>query len=92
MEAGLSEDEARVGLAVDGRDGWLPLRANLSTFGWVRHRSGLSELVGSWAKGVSLSALYRATDALYEHRSGIEERLLGEERQAVRAGGEGHPV
>jgi len=47
----------------------------------VRHRSGLSELIGSWAKGVSLRSLYRATDALYEHRSGIEERLLGEERK-----------
>ena len=80
VEAGLSEDEARVGLLlVVGR--LVAPASELATFGWVRHRSGLSELVGSWAKGVSLSALYRGTDALYTHRQRIEELLLGEERK-----------
>jgi hypothetical protein len=80
MDAGLSEDEARVGLVLTvGR--LVAPASELSTFGWVRHRSGLSELIGRWAKGVSLCSLYRVTDALYQHRSGIEERLLGEERK-----------
>ena len=80
VEAGLSEDEARVGLVLTvGR--LVAPASELSTFGWVRHRSGPSELIGSWAKGVSLSSLYRVSDALYEHRGGIEERLLGEERK-----------
>ena len=80
VEAGLSEDEARVGLLLTvGR--LVAPASELSTFGWVRHRSALGELIGSWAKGVSLSALYRATDSLYEHRQGIEDGLLGEERK-----------
>ena len=80
IEAGLSEEEARVGLLLSvGR--LVAPASELSTLGWVRHRSGLSELVGSWAKGVSLSALYRGTDALFEHRQRIEELLLGEERR-----------
>ncbi len=80
VEAGLSENEARVGLLLTvGR--LVAPASELSTFGWVRHRSGLSELIGSWAKGASLGSLYRATDSLYEHRQGIEERLLGEERK-----------
>lgn len=80
IEAGLSEQEARVGLLlVVGR--LVAPASELATFGWVRHRSGFSELVGSWAKGVSLSALYRSTDALYAHRQRIEELLLGEERK-----------
>lgn len=80
VEAGLSEEEARVGLLLTvGR--LVAPASELSTLGWVRHRSGLSELIGSWAKGVSLSALYRATDALYEHRQAIERRLAGEERK-----------
>jgi len=80
VEAGLSEDEARVGLVLTvGR--LVAPASELSTFGWVRHRSGLSELVGGWAKGVSLSALYRTTDALYQHREKVEELLLGEERK-----------
>ena len=79
-EAGLSEDEVRVGLLLTvGR--LVAPGSELSTFGWVRHRSGLSELIGSWAKGVSLSALYRATDALYEHRQVVEQQLVGEERK-----------
>ena len=36
---------------------------------------GLSELIGSWAKGVSLSSLYRVTDALNQNRDGIEVSL-----------------
>jgi len=80
LEAGLSEDEARVGLLLTVARLVAP-GSELSTLGWVRHRSGLSELIGGWAKGASLSALYRATDALYEHRQAIEERLLGEERK-----------
>jgi transposase len=80
VEAGLSEHEARVGLLLAvGR--LVAPASELSTFAWVRHRSGLSELVGSWAKGVSLSALYRTSDALYEHRQRIEELLQGEERR-----------
>jgi transposase len=80
VEAGLSEDEARVGLLLTvGR--LVAPASELSTFEWVSHRSGLSELVGSWAKGVSLSGLYRATDALYQHRQRIEDRLRGEERR-----------
>lgn len=80
IEAGLSEEEARVGLLLSvGR--LVAPASELSTLGWVRQRSGLSELVGSWAKGVSLSALYRATDALFEHRQRIEQLLLGEERK-----------
>jgi len=80
VEAGLSEDEARVGLLLTvGR--LVAPASELSTFAWVSHRSGLSELVGSWAKGVSLSGLYRATDALYQHRQRIEDRLRGEERR-----------
>ena len=50
VEAGLSEDEARVGLLLTvGR--LVAPASELSTFGWVRHRSALGELVGSWAKG-----------------------------------------
>ncbi len=80
VQAGLSEDEARVGLLLTvGR--LVAPASELATFGWVCHRSGLSELVGSWAKGVSLSGLYRATDALYAHRQRIEELLVGEERK-----------
>ena len=80
VQAGLSEDEARVGLLLTiGR--LVAPGSELSTLGWVRHHSGLSELIGSWAKGVSLSGFYRATDALYEYRQGIEEQLVGEERK-----------
>jgi len=80
VEAGLSEDEARIGLVLSvGR--LVAPASELSTFEWVRHRSGLSELIGGWAKGVSLSALYRATDVLYEHRQRIEELLVGEDRK-----------
>jgi transposase len=80
VEAGLSEDEARVGLLlIVGR--LVAPASELSTYGWARHRSGLSELVGDWAKGVSLGALYRGTDALYQQRQHIEDRLLGEQRK-----------
>jgi len=80
LDAGLSEDQARVGLLLTISRLVAPA-SELATHGWVRWRSGLSELIGSWAKGVSLSALYRSTDALYEHRQRIEELLVGEERR-----------
>lgn len=80
VEAGLTEEEARVGLLLTVARLVAPA-SERSTLEWVRHRSGLSELIGSWAKGVSLSALYRGTDVLYEHRQAIEERLVGEERK-----------
>ena len=52
-----------------------------ATLQWAKRRSGLSELVGSWTKSVSLSTLYRASDVLYAHKGRLEAELQREEQQ-----------
>lgn len=79
-QAGLDEEQQRIAaILIVGR--LVRPASELSTLGWVRHRSGLSELLGSWVKGVSLSGLYRGTDVLYQSKERIEELLREEERK-----------
>src|SRR5208337_3633235 len=79
-ELGLSEEQQRIAaLLIVGR--LVAPASERSTREWVRYRSGLSELLGSWVKGVSLSALYRGTDTLYSAKDRIEELLRGEEKR-----------
>jgi len=78
-QLGLSEEQQRIAaLLIVGR--LVAPASERSTREWVRHRSGLSELLGSWVKGVSLSGLYRGTDTLYEDKDRIEELLRGQEK------------
>src|SRR5208337_1467688 len=61
-ELGLSQEQQRMAaLLIVGR--LVAPASERSTREWVRYRSGVSELLGSWVKGVSLSALYRGTSA-----------------------------
>jgi len=79
-ELGLSEEQQRIAaILIVGR--LTAPASERSTREWVRHRSGLSELLGSWVKGVSLSALYRGTDTLYSAKDRIEELLRGQEKK-----------
>jgi hypothetical protein len=78
-QLGLSEEQQRIAaLLIVGR--LVAPTSERSTREWVRHRSGLSELLGNWVKGVSLSGLYRRTDTLHEGKDRIEELLRGEEK------------
>jgi transposase len=79
-ELGLSQEQQRMAaLLIVGR--LVAPASERSTREWVRYRSGVSELLGSWVKGVSLSALYRGTDTLYSAKDRIEELLRGEEKR-----------
>ena len=50
------------------------------TFLWAKERSGLDELLGTDFEKISLSALYRLSDALVQHRESIESHLQRSER------------
>jgi transposase len=50
------------------------------TFMWAKERSGLDELLGADFESVSLSALYRLSDDLVQHREAIEVHLQKSER------------
>lgn len=79
-EAGLREEELRGALAlIVGR--LVAPASERATRIWLRERSGLSELLGAQIKGLSLNALYRLTDALYERKGQIEKALRGTERE-----------
>ena len=47
---------------------------------WLEHNSALPELLGVGIGNISLSALYRISDKLYEHREAIEDYLSQRER------------
>ena len=79
-QLGLSEEQQRIAALLSVGRVVAPT-SERSTREWVRHRSGLSELLGSWVKGVSLSALYRGTDTLYGAKDRIEELLRGAEKK-----------
>ena len=50
------------------------------TFLWAKERSGLEELLGTDFEKVSLSALYRLSDTLVQHREAVEAHLQKSER------------
>jgi transposase len=50
------------------------------TFLWATERSGLDELLGTDFEKVSLSALYRLSDNLVQHREAVEVHLQKSER------------
>ncbi|MEW6756497.1 MAG: IS1634 family transposase [Candidatus Latescibacterota bacterium] len=78
-ESGLGDGELRGALAlIVGR--LVAPASERATRIWLRERSGLSELLGAQIKGLSLNALYRLTDALYERKGRIEELLRGAEQ------------
>jgi hypothetical protein len=80
MEAGLTEEQAKGALALVVSRLVAPASERATRI-WLRERSGLSELLGSWLKGLSLNGLYRLTDVIYEQKKRIEELLRGTERQ-----------
>ena len=47
-----------------------------ATWGWLRRRSGLGELLGFDFETLSLMQMYRASDALMKHREAIERHLF----------------
>lgn len=47
-----------------------------ATWGWLRRRSGLGELLGFDFESLSLMQMYRASDALMKHREVIERHLF----------------
>ena len=47
-----------------------------ATWGWLRRRSGLGELLGFDFETLSLMQMYRASDALMKHREAIEGHLF----------------
>ena len=47
-----------------------------ATWGWLRRRSGLGELLGFDFETLSLMQMYRASDALMKHREAIEAHLF----------------
>lgn len=47
-----------------------------ATWGWLRQRSGLGELLDFDYHGLSLMQMYRASDALMKHREAIERHLF----------------
>lgn len=51
------------------------------TFLWARERSALDELLGTDFEKISLSALYRLSDLLVQHREAIEGWLQQSERR-----------
>lgn len=79
QEAGLQEAEVTGAVALVVARLVAPASERATRI-WLRQRSGLSELLGSRIKGLSLSGLYRLTDAVYEHKGRIEELLRGGER------------
>ena len=47
-----------------------------ATWGWLRRRSGLGELLDFDFESLSLMQMYRASDALMKHREAIERHLF----------------
>ena len=47
-----------------------------ATWGWLRRRSGLGELLEVDFESLSLMQMYRASDALMKHREAIERQLF----------------
>jgi len=47
-----------------------------ATWGWLRRRSGLGELLDFDYQSLSLMQMYRASDALMKHREAIERHLF----------------
>ena len=47
-----------------------------ATWGWLRRRSGLGELLDCDYQSLSLMQMYRASDALMKHREAIERHLF----------------
>ncbi|MEK7075006.1 MAG: transposase, partial [Patescibacteria group bacterium] len=54
--------------------------SELATHEWLQTQSGLGELIEVDFEGLSLSNLYRASDALVKHREALEEHLFGRAR------------
>ncbi|CAK0781279.1 transposase [Gammaproteobacteria bacterium] len=52
--------------------------SELATHGWLMDHSGLGELLDVDFETMSLSSLYRASDALMKHRASIETSLFGQ--------------
>ena len=50
--------------------------SELATWGWLRNRSALGELIDVDFEGISLMKLYRASDLLVRNRDTIEETLF----------------
>lgn len=54
--------------------------SELATHEWLQTQSGLGELMEVDFEGLSLSNLYRASDALVKHREALEDHLFGRAR------------
>jgi len=54
--------------------------SELATHAWLKHTSGLGELIDFDFEAMDLNRLYRASDALYKHREALQEHLFGRAR------------
>ncbi|MFA7242069.1 MAG: IS1634 family transposase [Sulfuricellaceae bacterium] len=57
--------------------------SELATHTWLQTQSGLGELMEVDFEGLSLSNLYRASDALLKHREVLEDHLFGRARDLL---------
>ena len=63
-----------------------------ATWGWLRRRSGLGELLDFDFQTLSLMQMYRASDALMRHRQAIEAHLFTRAMGLFDLAADRHPV
>jgi transposase len=52
--------------------------SELATHAWLQQRSALGELMGFDFEAMDLNRLYRASDALYQHREALQDHLFAQ--------------